>query len=266
MKKPKGPKVLIIDVETAPLSMWAWGMFDQTMGLGQMQKGSYLLSFAAKWRGAPESETFYHDQRTKKNKENDKVLCQKIWKLLDEADVVIGQNSNRFDIKKINGRFLMHGMKPPSSYKKIDTLVLSKRYFGLDSHKLEYMTDKLCTKYKKLKHKKFAGFELWKQCMFNNLAAFKEMEIYNKHDVWSTEELYDKMKAWDNSVNFNLYTDGVVNVCKCGSTEFKRNGYAYTGTGKFQRYACKECNSETRDRTNLFSKSKRASLRVGTSR
>jgi hypothetical protein len=128
------------------------------------------------------------------------------------------------------------------------------------------MTDKLCTKYKKLKHNKFSGFELWKQCLVGNLDAWKEMEKYNKHDVLSLEELYSKLIPWDNSVNFNLYHNDCVDVCKCGSSSFIKNGFYYTSTGKFQKYRCKDCGAETRDRNNLLSKQKKDSLRSTTTR
>ena len=47
------------------------------------------------------------------------------------------------------------------------------------------MTDKLCTKYKKLVKRKFNGFELWKECLADNIEAWKDMETYNKYDVLS---------------------------------------------------------------------------------
>jgi transposase-like protein len=90
------------------------------------------------------------------------------------------------------------------------------------------------------------------------------MERYNKMDILSLEELYHKLIPWDKSaVNYNLYTEDTENVCKCGSRDFKKNGFHYTETGKFQRWKCSSCGAESRDRENLFSKEKKASLRMG---
>ena len=86
-----------------------------------------------------------------------------MWKLLDEADIVIGQNSKAFDIKKLNARFIIHGMQPPSSYRQIDTKILAKKHFNFTSNKLEYLSDKLNVKYKKQTKRKFSGFEMWKE-------------------------------------------------------------------------------------------------------
>ncbi len=131
----------------------------------------------------------------------------------------------------------------------------------MTSNKLEYLTDKLCTKYKKTKSKKFSGFDLWKACLSGNQAAWKEMEKYNKFDVLSLEELYNKLIPWDNSINFNVYHEALNNVCKCGSTEFRNKGYRYTNVGKYARYRCKQCGAETQSRENLLTKEKRKSLR-----
>lgn len=254
-------KILILDIETSPLLTYVWGLFDQNVALNQIKKEWHLLSFAAKWLDKP--KMFYADQRNVKNIENDKHLVEKLWKLLDEADVIIGQNVKAFDIKKINARFFHYGFPPPSSYKIIDTLTISKKYFALTSHKLEYKSNAYNKKYKKLKHNKFPGFSLWFECLKGNKKAFIEMEKYNKYDVLSTEEHYKILAPWDTSVNFSLYNDDESIVCSCGSHSFQANGYKYTATGKFQRYKCKKCSKETRSRINLFSKEKKASLRVG---
>jgi hypothetical protein len=264
--KSKGPKVLVFDIETAPILGYVWKLWDNDLALNQVESDWYILSWSAKWLNDPESKVMYMDQRNAKNIEDDKKLLKKIWHLLDEADIVITQNGKSFDHKKLNARFILNGFQPPSSYKHIDTKLIAQKHFGFTSNKLEYMSDKLCTKYKKLKHGKFSGFEMWKQCLAGNLEAWKEMEIYNKHDVLALEELYRKLIPWDNGVNFNLYHDDCTNTCKCGSSLFIKNGFYYTSSGKYQKYRCKSCGAESRDRINLFSKEKRGSIRSATER
>jgi RNase_H superfamily len=266
MKKPKGPRVLLMDIETKPLLGFVWQIWEQNIALNQIHTDWSVLSWSAKWLHDPPSKMMYEDLRKSKNIDDDKQLLQGIWKLLNEADVVVTQNGNSFDIKKLNARFILNGMQPPSSYKRIDTKLLAKKHFAFTSNKLEYMTDKICKKYKKLKHTKFPGFEMWTECMKGNQAAWKEMERYNKYDVLSLEELYKAMIPWDNTINFDLYSDSTEITCKCGSHKFHPRGYAYTATGKFQKWRCDECGSETRGRENLFSKEKKKSLRVGTVR
>lgn len=260
MKKPKTPKVLFLDIETAPILAYTWALFDQNIGLNQIKDDWSILSWSAKWIDS--KKVMYQDQRSEKNVHDDKDLLKDIWKLLDQADIVITQNGVRFDIKKLNARFILNGMKPPSSFKQIDTLKLAKKHFGFTSNKLEYLTKNINKKFKKSSHKKFNGFELWKECLLGNLQAWKEMEKYNKLDVLSLEELYTTLIPWDSSVNFDLYHNGLYNQCKCGSKNLKKYGFAYTNMGKFQRYQCIECGAETRSRDNLLDKDKRDSLKV----
>lgn len=262
--KVNRPKVLIFDVETAPIMSYVWRLWDQNVGLNQIEQDWHIMSWAAKWLDDDETKVMYMDQRKAKNIEDDKKILKEIWKLLDEADIVITQNGKSFDQKKLNARFILNGFQPPSSYKHIDTKVIAKKHFGFTSNKLAYMTDKLCTKYKKLSHGKFPGFDLWSECMKGNIDAWKEMEEYNRYDVLSLEELYLKLIPWDNSINFNLYHEEDKHVCKCGSEEFNKNGFYYTSSGKFQKYKCKACGHETRDKVNLFSKEKRKSLHMET--
>lgn len=259
----KKPKILYFDVETAPILGYVWTLWENNLGLEQVKSDWYILAFAAKWADEPVSKIHYFDQRNAKNIEDDRELLKKIWKLLDEADIVIGQNSKQFDIKKLNARFVLNGLPPYSSVKHVDTREVAYKKFGFTSNKLEYMSNKLCTKYKKLKHKKFPGFELWKECLAGNKSAWDEMKRYNLHDVLSTEELYSKLRPWDNSINFALYDDTPVShECGCGSNELHKNGYCYTSVGKYQRYKCAKCGAEVKDRKNLFSKEKRDSLKV----
>jgi len=239
------PKILIVDIETSPIEAYVWGLWDNNVSLNQIVKDWQIISFAAKW--LDEKEVIQVDV----SRQTERRLLNHLWQLLDEADIVIGQNSKQFDIKKINARFIQHKMTPPSSFQQIDTKLLAKKYFGFTSNSLEYMSDKLCKKYKKLKHKKFPGMELWTECLKGNKAAWKAMAEYNIFDVLATEELYKKLAPWGTGINFNVYYGDEDAKCTCGSTDFRKNGYMYTSVGKFQRYYCKKCGAELRTRQNL---------------
>ena len=90
------------------------------------------------------------------------------------------------------------------------------------------------------------------------------MQLYNKHDVLATEELYRKLIVWDNTIDFNVYHDELHITCNsCGSTELTKYGFRFTNTGKFQRYICSDCGTETKGTVNLLSKEKKQSLKRG---
>lgn len=232
-------KVLLLDIETSPIIGYAWSIWNQNIGLNQIKQDWFIISWAAKWLGS--KEVLYQDQRHEKDFSNDKKLMKSLWKLLDEADAIITQNGKAFDIKKINARFVINDLQPPSSFKHIDTREIAKRYFGFTSNKLEYMADKLCQQ-KKSKHKKFEGFELWKECLNGNLEAWKELEKYNKLDVLVLEELWRKLDPYAKSVNLALY-DGT-GICNCGSDSLHKNGKTAAGMKLRQRYRCGGCGAE----------------------
>jgi len=259
----KKPKVLLFDIETAPIEAYVWGMWDQTVGLNQIKKDWCVLSWSAKWLGDSVDKVMYMDQKDKKDFSDDKDILKEIWELLNEADIVVGHNSNSFDVKKLNARFIKHNMKPPSSYKRLDTLRLAKKHFNFTSNKLEYLTNTLCTKYKKLTHGKFPGFSLWLECLNGNKKAWNEMKEYNKYDVLSLEELFLKLLPWESASLFEAYSDSEIPICTCGSIHFQKNGFYYTNIAKYQKYRCVNCGAESKDSKKL---DKKDSKRRSTSR
>lgn len=253
-KKKDGPRILLYDIETSPIIAQMWSMWQQGFGLNQIENDWFILSVAAKWLG--EDEVFYFDQSQAENIEDDREILEKLWELLNEADVVIGQNVKKFDTRKVNARFILNGLPKPSTYRQIDTLEIAKQQFGFTSNKLEYMTDKFCSNIKKSKHQKFPGHLLWSECLKGNQEAWLEMREYNIDDVLSLEELYNLLSSWDNKLpNFDVYVDDVLDM-----SEWEKDGFVYTNLGKYQRYRNKKTGVQRRSRVNLLTKEKRDSL------
>lgn len=253
-----GPKILFIDIETKPIFAHVWSLWENNVGLNQIESDWSVLSIAAKW--LHEKEVMYRDNRGNKDLDDDKALLEWAWDLLDEADVVITQNGMRFDIPKLFARFLIKNVrrrKPPRAFKQIDTKVIAKQKFGFTSNRLEYMSEKLNRKYKKLAHKKFPGHELWVACMNGVVAAWEEMRKYNIHDVLALEELWKTFAPWDNSINFRLFDGKLNSDCGICGGKMHANGKRYvTGVGVFQRYRCGKCGAEERGRKTVLSETK----------
>jgi DNA polymerase elongation subunit (family B) len=248
--KPTPPpvvKILSLDIETSPIEGRVWGLFKQNVGLNQIVKDWNILSFCAKWLHS--DEVIYQDLRDAPNVADDSELVAALWQLLDEADIVIAQNGKRFDVPKIQARFLQHGYKPMRPFKVIDTMLMAKQQFGFTSKKLEYMTKTLCT-IKKRDHEKFPGMELWNQCLAGNHEAWEEMRLYNIDDVLSMEELYLIMRPWYvGHPNVAIYNDSMVPACpKCASNNIQQDGWTYTQTGKYEAMHCGDCGGWSRGR------------------
>lgn len=232
----RNERCLILDIETRPIVSLTWGTREQNIALNQIQSDWNIIAWAAKWLGDPASKTIYRDLRKSKPYLNDKKILQDLWKLLDEADIVITQNGKNFDIPKINARLMLNGIRPYSPIKHLDTYQIARRVAKFTSNKLEYLTGKLCTKYKKLSHSKFPGQVLWNECLRGNIAAWKEMEKYNRHDVLATEELYNVISAWT--------PKSMPKIHKCVNPAYRSNGLRTTSTGSYRRLVCVGCNEQ----------------------
>lgn len=255
-------KILIIDIETAPIMGKVWSLWKQNVSLNQIENDWYIMSYCAKWHGKDGVQ--YNDCRDSISLENggdDYALLEELHELLDEADIVVAHNGDRFDIPKINARLILNGFAPPSPYRTIDTVKIAKRSFKFTSNKLEYLTKNLCED-QKLSHGKFPGMELWNECMKGNEEAWDEMEEYNRMDVISLEELYNKLRPWmPNHPNVNVDALGEEVACpKCGGNHLQRRGYAYTNKGKYQRYQCVDCGGWSSSTISSNTTEKRRSL------
>lgn len=259
--KYQKPKVLILDIETAPIEAHVWRLFDQNVGLNQILHDTSIMAYSAKW--LDQKKIHYYDTSKQKNYRDDKKILLPLWKLLDEADIVVGQNSKQFDVKKINSRFIIQNINkghPPSDYRQHDTKVMAKKIFGFTSNRLEYLAKTLNLSVKKMTVREFDGHHLWIECLNGNKKAWREMKAYNCADLLATEELYKKLLAWDNSINPNVYHNQHSNVCSCGSDQFVKWGFRFTNGGKFQRYKCESCGKDHVSKENYWSLKKRKKM------
>lgn len=250
-------RILLLDIENAPMLSYHWGVWQQNIGRPMRLEGdrSYMMSIAMKWLG--EDEIFYFESRN----EDDSQLVHDTIRFLDEADVIIAHNGKSFDIKKINAYAIMNDIKPPSPFRQIDTLIEARKNFMFERNTLAYVADALnCSP--KLEHKKFQGFDLWKECMKGNEEAWEEMKIYNIQDIRTLEEVYLKIRPYIKShPNVVTTAASLKHRCTaCGSFDLKENGFSISNVSKFQRYVCGDCGSFSRGRKNLLGKDEREML------
>lgn len=246
------PKILLFDIENAPNTAYIWSLWMETTSEEMLDRSWFVLCWAAKWL---DENKIYSSALTdfpkeyKKNPENDKLVLQKLWHLLDEADIVVGHNAKAFDCRKVNARFVMNGMPPPSPYKVVDTLMAARQYFFFTSNKLNDLG-----KYLKVGEKvDTGGFKLWKQCMMGDRKAWNKMVEYCKNDIVLLEKVYLKLRPFiQNHPNLNVYINNEDGQCpKCGSDDVRKEGFAYTATSKYQQFSCNNCGGWHRSRKNL---------------
>jgi Predicted exonuclease len=226
-------KVLLLDIESAPHTAFVWGLFDQNISTNQVIASGGVLCWSAKWLG---QRGIMFDSVMKSKP---KAMLKGIHALLDEADVVVTYNGNKFDLPMLAKEFVQHGMAPPSPYKSIDLYRTARSVFRFPSNKLDFLSQQLGIG-QKVKH---AGFTLWIDCMNRDPKAWKQMERYNKQDVALLEKLYDRLRPWiRNHPNRGLYDDGIACVT-CGSQNLQRRGIQRTVNTTYARLQCNDCGS-----------------------
>lgn len=244
-------KVLCLDIENFPCEVWSWGIGEVHIPLEFLKKDWSVCAWSAHWVGAPADEIMYMDNRGRRDVYNDKRIIKGLVKLMNQADIIIGQNVQHFDIRKLAARASFHKLPPFRPVKITDILTEERRVFAFTSHKLAYKTE-MNSKYQKLEHKEFPGFDLWKACMEDDIKGWQAMEEYCKHDVLSTEERYLDVRGWIRT-HHTSPADGITR-CKCGSVNLVKEGFAHTDAGKYQVYHCGECGKWPRGVTNLLTK------------
>jgi DNA polymerase III epsilon subunit-like protein len=73
------------------------------------------------------------------NRGEDKQLLKEFLEILNEADEIVGQNSDNFDVKWLRTRCLKHKLGMLPEYNQVDTYKLAKKYFRFNSNKLDYI-------------------------------------------------------------------------------------------------------------------------------
>lgn len=174
-RNPVSARVLVYDLEIAPLLGWAYEVWDATVI--KVERPPYIMCFAWKWLdesvvnvcAQPDFESFYADEP-----HNDYFVALQLHLLLNEADAVIAHNAAKFDNKVAMARFLDHGMKPPSPFKTIDTLQAARRYFRMGNNSLDKLCERLGlgTKTRERHH------DLWPACIDGDLEAWEQMKTY----------------------------------------------------------------------------------------
>jgi uncharacterized protein YprB with RNaseH-like and TPR domain len=242
------PRVLFFDIETSPITGYTWGTYEQSVI--KILKDWFVLSYAARFKD--DERFFYLDQRFSNPIDDDFQLLCGIHHLLSEADICVSHNGARFDHKKLNARFIKHGLQPLNHYRVFDTLKIARKHFAFTSNKLADLAKFLECDIQKSSHQKFPGFSLWDECMKGNQEAFAEMEAYNKTDVDVLIAVFNKLAPWEPSLNFQAFTQKP--TCSCGSQSFFKDGQTTTKQGVFHVYRCHDCKATYSGKENLIDK------------
>jgi Zn ribbon nucleic-acid-binding protein len=195
------PKVLYYDIETALMKVDIFNLFipGKFISWKSIERKSFVVSWAAGWLGGNKIESAALTPAEAK-RGSDKRILQALWELIDNADYVCGHNSNRFDNKFINYRFLKNNIPAPLGYRTVDTLAFAKKYFKNDSNALEHWSLDLGGD-----PKDEMELDDWKAVARGDIKAIKKMEFYNRGDVRNGIIVLQKFRDWVEPSGVNLF-------------------------------------------------------------
>jgi DNA polymerase elongation subunit (family B) len=238
--KTRTPNIIFFDIETAPIVATTWTLYPKSLSHDNILKDSYII--CAAWKSG-NSKKVHSAAITKTG--NDYECVKAIREGLKDADVLVGHNLDKFDMKRFNARLIFHGLPPLPRIPTVDTLKSVKKVATFTSHRLDYLAKTLIGK-GKIK----TEYNLWLDVISGNKAALRKMVVYCKMDVVRLEQIYDKLLPYfltHPHVGAIMGKDRKVSCPKCGSLKLKRNGIRYTATGmQRQECQCQSCGSYTR--------------------
>ena len=231
------PRILAIDLETRPNLVYVWGLWQQNVGINQIVEQTEVICFGARWldEEGVEVRSVHRDGK--------QAMLDRAWELMNEADVIMGWNSQAFDVKHLNREFLMAGMTPPSPYVNIDLMRVTKASFKFPSNKLDWVSQSLKIG-EKVKHE---GFTLWTKCMAGDEQAWTDMYTYQRQDVDLLIDLYYKLLPWiKNHPNMGLFAEDSAMCPNCGNTKLQSYGLARSGVSAYPQFLCHKCGTHSK--------------------
>jgi uncharacterized protein YprB with RNaseH-like and TPR domain len=226
------PKILIYDIETSLVEAALWWTGKQYVGHHQLRTEPKIITIAYKWVGDDTVTVLKWDEN-----QSDKEMMRKFLDIYNSADMVIGQNNDKFDNRFINARAMKYNFDVNVFVKSFDIMKQTKRLFRLPSYSMDYITKYLGIQ-GKLGH---TGRAMWEDIQFGSKkaskAALKLMSDYNVQDVLATEEMYTKLRKYMGHITHLGVLAGETKCScpNCGSTKLKLYKTTVTATGVIRR-------------------------------
>lgn len=230
-------KILVWDIETSPIIANTWNLYPTAISHESIIQDWFIICGSWKFIG----DTTVHSVAIK-TVGDDYEVVKKLRDVIASADVIVHHNGDKFDMKKLNTRLIVHNLPPLPQVASVDTLKEIKKVAAFSSNRLDYIAKTLIGT-----GKMHVGYDLWLRVMSGSKKAIKEMVEYCKVDVLTLEDVYLRIKPYMKSHPHVGVLQGSDRHCtcnKCGSGKLKRNGIRITASGmKKQEVQCLSCGS-----------------------
>tara|TARA_R110000772_G_scaffold54130_1_gene123500 strand:+ start:7254 stop:8189 length:936 start_codon:yes stop_codon:yes gene_type:complete len=182
-------RILIYDIETSYNigKFWRAG-YNLNINPQDIIHERAIICVSYKWKGEDTTYTIKWDDN-----QDDKFLVEQFIEVLNEADLIVAHNGDRYDLKFIKTRALKHGLPMLLNYPQFDTLKVAKKKFMFNSNKLDYIAE-----YLGFGNKNKTSMKLWDDIILRKCPkAMSEMIEYCEKDVDLLEKVYDKLVSWE---------------------------------------------------------------------
>ena len=251
------PKILFLDVETAPEVAATFSRFDANLTQNHiLREGNWLIAASWEFRNTGDNRLYSAIVTPEEAKiSNDYNVTWELQRAVNQADIVVAHNAKGFDMKILKARLAANALGPHKAVKVIDTLTIAKS-MKFPSNKLDSLAYSLQLGRKTTN----SGIPLWIGCINGDKESLKTMKQYNRDDVSLLIEVFDQLQPYNtNTPNFGIYSDDdKVRCTHCGSADVAFTGeLVYTNVGQFAEVQCNACGARSKNRQNIASKSKR---------
>lgn len=227
----KSPKILIYDIETSQLEADVWWSGKQYVSANRIKSEPRIITVAYKWLGSDIVEYLQWDEN-----QSDEQLVREFVEIYNEADMVVGYNSSKFDNRFLNARAFKYNLDINIHVKSLDLMREAKKYFRMPSYSLNNISRFLDLP-TKLQH---SGIDMWDAIQYGSkdeaTQAMNLMIEYNIQDIIVTENLYHRMIKYIKSpIHVGVLRGGAKSTCPiCGGTNVKLHKTTWTSAGVIQ--------------------------------
>lgn len=237
-------KVLILDLERVPAwtkSLPVWdlnGLQNRRLGPHEIETWGRTICFAYRW-GFTGPIRFAAEWQ----EGGREPFLRTAQRLLEEADVLSGHNSERFDHRHLAGDLFAELNVAIPKIKHIDTLKLARANANYENNQLVSLTQRFGIPSKTDKYR----IEVAMAAVNGDPKAQRKIELYNRGDVKASTGMLKKYLPLS-GVNLGLFEDDPSRpVCPHCATagKMQRRGVSVKAALRYPRFQCQKCGGWT---------------------
>lgn len=146
-----------------------------------------IICICWKWEGQKKVHSLEWDNGC------DRQILINFAKVAAQADELVAQNGDKFDVRWLNGRNLIHGLDPLPKFKTVDTVKILRKHFYLNSNRQDYLGKLLLGQ-----GKDKMEFKDWKAISEQNCpVSMRKMVKYCKGDVRNLEKIFHLIQPYE---------------------------------------------------------------------